>query len=84
MLRPLKREQSLRVPANPLSRGGLAPIFSRDCQVRLPGAACCAPTEYCYGKARPGVESGSKLATAGKLPHSISFKHSRSLLISRL
>jgi hypothetical protein len=28
------------------------------------GTACCAPTGYCYGKARPGVESGSKL------PHS--------------
>ena len=28
------------------------------------GAACCAPTGDCYGKARPGVESGSKL------PHS--------------
>jgi hypothetical protein len=28
------------------------------------GTACCAPTGYCYGKTRPGVESGSKL------PHS--------------
>jgi hypothetical protein len=28
------------------------------------GAASSAPTRYCYGKARPGVESGSKL------PHS--------------
>jgi hypothetical protein len=28
------------------------------------GTACCAPTGYCYGNARPGVESGSKL------PHS--------------
>jgi hypothetical protein len=28
------------------------------------GTACCAPTGFCYGKARPGVESGSKL------PHS--------------
>ena len=25
------------------------------------GAACCAPTGYCCGKARPGVESGSNL-----------------------
>src|SRR5271156_3707424 len=33
-------------------------------QVLAAGAACCAPTGCCYGKARPGVESGSKL------PHS--------------
>jgi hypothetical protein len=48
-----RRRYERRGAADPFGLGGAAA-----------GTACCAPTGYCYGKARPGVESGSEL------PHS--------------